>query len=141
MPAYNFQKQFWSDVIHGRKRQTIRAERKDKWVPKVGSTAFLYGGMRTKACRKLGEAEVVEVTPVSISASGHVTCRDVQMRDNESSEDRRSKGHRFAEADGFRSFTAMVDWFAKNHGLPFKGHLIRWSSPTPSSGTETKGGA
>lgn len=32
----------------------------------------------------------------------------------------------FARADGFESFSDMVDFFGKQYGLPFKGQLIEW---------------
>lgn len=32
----------------------------------------------------------------------------------------------FARADGFNSFTDMVEYFDKRYGLPFTGHLIEW---------------
>jgi len=31
-----------------------------------------------------------------------------------------------AQADGFRGWRTMVDWFAEAHRTPFKGVLIRW---------------
>ena len=31
-----------------------------------------------------------------------------------------------AKADGFANAEEMVDWFEKQHGLPFEGWLIRW---------------
>jgi hypothetical protein len=49
MPAYNFQKQFAPAVERGEKLCTIRRK-----APKVGDKAYLYTGMRTKACRPLG---------------------------------------------------------------------------------------
>lgn len=34
---------------------------------------------------------------------------------------------RLSRADGFACTTEMIDWFKKNHGLPFHGHMIRWT--------------
>ena len=116
MPMYNFQKQFVPAVESGEKRQTIRARRKNR--PQVGQTAYLYTGARTKACRKLGEAEISFVAPVFILkdelAMGSATIRD------------KNELQFIAKQDGFESWEAMRDWFKKTHGLPFKGDLIRW---------------
>lgn len=56
MPALNFKKRFEPMIESGDKRQTIRAKRKDCRDPKEGQTLYLYTGMRSKGCRKLGEA-------------------------------------------------------------------------------------
>ena len=50
----------------------------------------------------------------------HIYSRDqIEPTDNE-----------FAEADGFKGFMDMAEWFAKTHGLPFKGVVIEWAEPT-----------
>lgn len=127
MPALNFQKQFADDVEQGVKRQTVRAHRKDgRPHCRVGDTLKLYTGMRTKACRLLGEAEVIRIAPVCIRDIGmtldgrwlptSLASRDqIDPTDNE-----------FAEADGFSSFVEMADWFQNAHGLPFEGVVIYW---------------
>lgn len=126
MPALNFKAQFADDVAHGIKCQTVRAPRKDgRPHCKVGDTIKLYTGMRTKACRLLGQARVTSISTiwmdgVSMKLDGqHVpSCihdRDGPMTDNE-----------FAQADGFAGFTEMADWFRDVHGLPFEGVVIRW---------------
>jgi len=58
MPAFNFTV-FTEKVRSGEKRQTIRKPRKR--TPRVGQTAYLYRGMRTKDCEKLGEAKITDV--------------------------------------------------------------------------------
>ena len=129
MPALNFKAQFAEDVESGHKRQTVRAHRKDgRPHAKVGDTIKLYTGMRTKACRLLGEATVTSIKPVRIEATqmyldgklmlAGLCSRDDPMTDNE-----------FAEADGFDSFMDMADWFRDVHGLPFEGVVIRWNEP------------
>lgn len=129
MPALNFKAQFADDVEFGSKRQTVRAPRKDgRDHCKVGDTIKLYTGMRTKACRLLGEAKVTSIRKiwmdgVSMTLDGqHVPSavydRHSPMTDNE-----------FAEADGFDSFMDMADWFRNVHGLPFEGVVIAWDQP------------
>lgn len=113
MPALNFQKQFAGAVERGEKRQTIRAPRKDGRDPKPGDTLYLYTGMRTKACRKLGEVVCSGVLRVRIGLGGP----------EGSSMD---EAITFAQADGFRDWLAMRQWFERTHGLPFEGFLIQW---------------
>lgn len=118
MPLFNFHKQFAADVESGKKRQTIRARRKDGIRPQVGQTAFLYTGTRTKACRKLGEYPIKAVRLVFISEFGALG-KEGLFDANKSLDE-------FAHDDGFESWKAMVDWFKKTHGLPFEGDLIKW---------------
>jgi hypothetical protein len=118
MPALNFQKQFAALVESGKKRQTIRAYRADGRDPSPGQWLFLYTGMRTKSCRRLGEAECDSVENIRISADGvrlggtFTRCPALL--------------HALAEADGFASWAELVEWFGGVRKLPFSGLLIRW---------------
>ena len=57
---------FIDKILSGEKRQTIRKAGK-KWDKvKVGDKLTLYTGLRTKECRKLGEAEVEGVYYIEI---------------------------------------------------------------------------
>lgn len=118
-PALNFQAQFADAVESGEKRQTIRAMRKDGRDPKVGDTLYLFTGMRTKACRKLGEARCTFTCDIRISAAS-VSTRPPCPGDV----------HSMARDDGFESFAGMRAWFNRTHGLPFEGKLYRWDAPT-----------
>ncbi len=51
MVAYNFNPRFALAVVHGAKRQTIRAPRKRH--ARLGERLQLYTGMRTRTCRLL----------------------------------------------------------------------------------------
>lgn len=125
MPLLGFQKQFAPAVESGAKRQTIRAFRKDKRDPKVGQTLYLYTGLRTKSCRKLGEAKCTSAEPFAIVWGLH---RWVGMKTVGRCLRRfvGDSADQLAQDDGFEDFTAMRDWFDKTHGLPFRGLLIRW---------------
>jgi hypothetical protein len=124
MPLLGFQKRFAPLVKTGEKRQTIRAYRKDGRDPKLGDTLYLYAGLRTQQCRKLGEAVVREVLPFGIDAP----FINVDRKLYETSAPRI---RRIAKADGFYSVTEMIAWFEKTHGLPFVGQLIRWGEIEP----------
>ena len=130
MPAYNFQKQFAPLVESGQKCQTIRQT--DKGA-KVGQTAYLYYGQRTKQCRKLGEGTITEVWPIKIWLTylgypvAEIKYPGLQIPiiytgyhiDN------------LAKDDGFQSGDEMVSWFAKQYGLPFNGFLHKWTLNKP----------
>ncbi len=122
MPALNFQPHFAELVESGKKCQTIRPPRKRPI--KVGDTLYLYTGMRTKACRKLGEVEVESVAQIQIRNE-----RDVWVNSKQLDVDQRLS---LAAKDGFDWFSEMADWFDRRYGLPFNGALIRWNQ-TPSS--------
>jgi len=64
MPALNFKKQFIEKILSGEKKQTIRAMRKRPF--KVGDRLYLYTWMRTRWCRKLGEAVCTKVEHIKI---------------------------------------------------------------------------
>lgn len=114
MVAYNFQKQFADAVEHGLKCKTIRAEGKRRHA-KPGDIVTLYTGMRTKACRKLGEGVCETSTYCAIREDG-ITFGNYPKVDIDD----------FARSDGFRDFDDMKEWFRKMHGLPFIGRLIEW---------------
>lgn len=124
MVAFNFQKQFAADVENGEKRQTIRAHRKDGRRPKIGDALQLYTGMRTKACRKLRDAACHDVCDIRIDENRVTVWSPQEFLDPEA----------LAKSDGFKSWAEMRDWFAKTHGLPFKGIMVRWLVPPRERG-------
>jgi hypothetical protein len=130
MPAYNFKAQFADAVEAGRKVQTIRAPRKNGQVPRVGQTAYLYTGMRSSACRKLGEGRIIGVENILIDEDGaFISGVDIPICDalaNDGKYKVLGKRDAFAQADGFTDWQDMVGWFQATHGLPFEGHLIMW---------------
>lgn len=121
MPAYNFKKQFAAPVESGHKLCTIRGK-----APKVGATAYLYTGMRTKACRKLGEGVITKVTPFSIAQIIEVdrlaridVTLDGHYLNSYQVED-------LAIKDGFSDATDFYDFFDEFYGDSFSGFLIEW---------------
>lgn len=122
MPAFNFHQRFANDVECGRKQQTIRTTRRGE----VGDTAYLYTGQRTRKCRKLGEAPLVDVAPIEIGRNRNGEPYVVIHFGGLSS----TNADEFAMADGFTCAEQMVDWFERTHGnLPFNGFLHRWTLP------------
>jgi len=117
MALYGFRERFAPAIEDGSKRQTIRARRKDKRVPKPGEILHLYTGLRTKQCRKLGMSPCLDVRNVMIDNIA------VSIDGEYLSGMARNK---FAIADGFGSWEEMRTFFDLEHGLPFEGHVIRW---------------
>ena len=116
MPSLNFQKQFVQQIREGRKCQTIRSLRKVLF--KTGDLLYLYTGMRTKNCTKLGEAKASEVLPVLIN-KWRIEVDGKTLTHRECDE--------FAKEDGFEDWVKMKVWFLNNHGFPFSGQLIKWT--------------
>lgn len=59
---------FIDKILSGEKRQTIRRA-SPKWQNvKVGDKLTLYTGLRAKKCRKLGEAVVESITPITLQS-------------------------------------------------------------------------
>lgn len=128
MVAFSFQKQFAEPIIAGTKRQTIRARARAK----PGDRLQLYTGMRTKACRKIGDAICHAVRPIRIvplAAGGGFQIGD---------EEPQVIGwelNAFARADGFADWAALAAFFAKHHpGVEtFEGCLTIWRDFTPAT--------
>lgn len=120
MVAYNFKAQFAADVEAGRKRQTIRAPRKDGRHAKRGDSLQLYTGMRTAACRKLRDAVCHDACPIVIEPDKIWTFHPQELHTDLEA---------WAKRDGFETWAAMRDFFEKTHGLPFNGVLISWLVP------------
>lgn len=117
MPLIGFKKRFAPLVESGKKRQTIRAKRRDGRNPHPGETLYLYTGLRTKGCRKIGEVtclgvQEITIDPTDINLSG--TWLNIAGREA------------MARADGFKDFAEMRDFFDREHGIPFSGLLIQW---------------
>ena len=104
MPLLGFQKQFADLVESGEKRQTIRAYRKDGRDPKVGDRLHLYAGLRTKQCRKLGEAVCGVSSSVFIYCTARGACR-IALHGVAMPVDQIES---FAKSDGFDSSKAMT---------------------------------
>jgi hypothetical protein len=121
MPLIHFQPQFAPSVAAGIKRQTIRATRKR---PLKRGDRLIFGTWqgapyRSKV-RRLGESICMDVVPIEIFETGQI-----RLNGRVASCKRRGA---IALADGFSCGQEMLQWFDKNHGLPFRGVLIRWGS-------------
>src|SRR5713226_2877004 len=68
MPAYSFQECFIPFLLDGSKDHTVRKERAGRSRhARPGDRIYLYYGMRTKWCRKIGEAICSYVCRIQIT--------------------------------------------------------------------------
>lgn len=112
MPSINFQPRFASLISAGKKRQTIRRQRKNPI--KEGDTLYLFTGLRTNKCHKIKTVTCIGVDTVVINDAALDISRDVGSKE------------KFARADGFKNYAEMKEWFREKYGLPFIGTVIRW---------------
>lgn len=127
MPAYNFKAQFAPAVEAGKKLCTIRGR-----AAVVGSKAYLYTGMRTKACRKLGQGTIVHCAPITIGYAQDGCPRAIFGKHKMTT----SILCALAEADGFATPRDLVNFFRDQYKTEtftgdggkdvFSGFLITW---------------
>lgn len=125
MSAWNFKPVFVPSILDGTKRTTIRAYRVDKRDPKEGDLVPIFTGMRTKQCRRLGTARVLELCPIIIEAGTvkltYTDSRDVFCWRKPVEEAELTK---IALADGFASLAAFWSFFkAPLHGALYRFEL------------------
>jgi len=114
MVAFNFSPEFADAVERGDKVQTVRKTKRAK----PGDMLQLYTGQRTKACRKLREAECLYVDYVHIAPEG-LTVGDTDKH--------HGNADAFARRDGFKDYAAMLAWFKAKYGADhFVGYVHRW---------------
>lgn len=140
MPAYSYQERFIPFILDGSKDHTVRAERAGRSRhARPGDTLYLYFGMRTKWCRKIGEAICSKVESIIISVDS------IKLNGQNLSWE---ELHRFAWKDGFRpegstleqpwgAWTLMVRWWKETNGLdgehPWTGVVIYWKDFKPAN--------
>jgi hypothetical protein len=124
MPALNFQAMFADDVQAERKTTSIRGR-----AMKLNDTVFLFTGMRTKACRRLGYGTVIGCRPIHLGwkQDGTPLIRIDGKAINA------FERELLAQRDGFASDRSMLEWFEytynkndKSSKLAFDGFLIHW---------------
>ena len=126
MVAYSFQQMFRAPILAGTKRQTIRPDRKGcSRHAHPGDVMQLYTGMRTKYCRKIGDAicESVQSIRIQISTYCLIQAPGLSLISAPANLDK------FARSDGFEDWAAMRAFWEKHHpGISvFSGNLIRWT--------------
>jgi hypothetical protein len=135
MVALNFKPEFVDLIDGGEKTRTIRRVRK-AGNPTRGDVMQLYTGLRTKDCEKIRDVTCTRVRPVridhiGIKLDGFLLWTGDAPAYQGGPDPEHYEGD-FVRADGFDSFSDMVDFFEKQYGLPFEGQLIEWSLSLPS---------
>ena len=118
-------------LIDGTKTHTIRKGRTGK-SPHAGpgKPVYLYVGMRTKWCQKIGEGICTDTESIAIYESGAVHMESAGVLDTD-------QKNRLAWDDGFRpegstkdqpgeAFELMFQFWKQNNELPFIGRIIHW---------------
>ena len=136
MVAYSFKKQFGPPILAGTKAQTIRAERvgRSRHV-RPGERVQLYTRMRTRQCKRLGEALYLEVSPIRMDLIlGRVAFGEREISGVPNL-------HAFAMQDGFRDWWELIAfWVAEHPGVDlFDGVLIRWQALVPADALDIAG--
>lgn len=123
---------FIDKILSGDKRQTIRRA-SSKWANvKAGDKLTLYAGLRTKQCRKLGEAVVESITQIKLD-SGYITIHKPKWDftlDSWQVQD-------FVKADGFDSVEDFWDFFKEHYGWEaVEMVVIKWRDFVPQTPPE-----
>lgn len=129
---FGFKEQFAPHILSGRKRGTVRVERKDNRRAKPGKPLALYTGLRTNTCKLIARPTCLFVTPLMISMRGwshtgvmhedfikwfEADPKLADMKINDA----------FAYADGFESWDELVDYFKPTYDYPFEGVWTTWN--------------
>ncbi len=128
MAALNFKAEFADEVQAARKTCSIRGR-----PIKLGETVFLFTGMRTTACRRLGFGAVIGCRPIQLGWNQNGLPLILIDKKVINSEERELLAHQ----DGFVSSRRMLEWFDATYSkgtkwddkgsiLVFDGHLIYW---------------
>lgn len=123
MPALNFKQIFVPKILDRTKQSTIRKPGRIK----VGDKLYLYTGMRTIQCTKIGTAVCSSISPITIQE----TTAKLLIGDRWHTFAGNALTHLFTN-DGFTSYEAMRDFFKTQYGLPFNGELIEWRNLEPA---------
>lgn len=127
MTAYNFKQRFAEKIIAKTKTQTCRAERRDGWRPREGTSLQLYTGLRTRSTKLLGTAKLISVADLKIDWTHSWV--DITRNGVEKRVDcwKMSPLDEFARADGFEKWEEFWTFFHEVHPEPeFHGYIVTW---------------
>jgi hypothetical protein len=121
MVAYSFKPRFVEPIREGRKRQTVRGNRRRHARP--GELIQLYCGQRTRSCFKIGEARCVEVKRVVLRFGFRAPIITINGKVLGARATRA-----FARADGFSDIGEFAEFWREQHGAPdyWEGMVIYW---------------
>ena len=139
MPALNFT-QFTDNILSGEKCQTVRLSRKHPI--KRGNKLYLYTGMRTKGCKKLGEAVCSKVVPIKLNKTKYWVVIEAEFGKLSKWENGISKTlgwegtNKLAREDGFDGYYSFADFFINTYKLKpgdsKEFNIIKWRDFVPA---------
>lgn len=117
MPQLNFYRRFADDVESGKKLQSIRT----RGFP-IGAPVYLFTGLRTTACKRLGLGTVTKVREVVIDYRNYVPVIKIDgvTLSSKSMEE-------FARKDGFPGLDEFIDFFGDHYELPLRAFVTEWA--------------
>ncbi len=125
--AYGFQKRWRAKLARGKKTMTIREDRKDGRVPKIGDVFRGYVGMRTKNCELVVEGMVSRVRRIRIARVAKVSRRLNIMVWIDGPLQLDAEVAALATSDGFASLEDFFAWFVPlGKRDEFRGWIIEW---------------
>lgn len=135
MSAYGFKARWEAPLRALTKLTTLRVDRVDGRIPRVGQKFSAFFGMRTKQCRRLFDSTIESVDRIVIVSSEygetaserarHAIFRNGQLL-------RLRPANKLAVDDGFEDLDDLLSFFEAEHAIhlkPFRGWLIRWAQP------------
>ena len=116
---------FIDKILRGEKRQTIRRA-SPKWANvKPGDKLTLYAGLRTKQCRKLGEARVWKIAKILMCPTDETILIPSDL--GEYITITGDEVFRIALLDGFYSLNDFWSFFRVHYGdNALEMNIIRW---------------
>lgn len=121
MTALSFKRRFAPPIIARTKVHTIRAPRRRPIIP--GDTLHLFTGMRTRQCRRIGEAECISISSVRLYLflDMVVVAGDARIIGTPAL-------NAFAVCDGFSDWDELKAFWRREHGdvAEFFGSIIFW---------------
>lgn len=128
MKVTMFSKRFAPLVEVGTKRQTIRPRpKRPQDMPKVGEMRSLRewtGKPYRSKQRELRQVKVTAVFPIELRDRTLMHLNGFGLKPTDD----------WAQADGFKDWQDMHDWFHREHGLPFSGILFSWEKSKERKG-------
>lgn len=133
MALLGYKKQFVKPIKLGLKEWTIRNDRKNPIA--VGERLYMYTGLRTRNCKKIGEAICTWTSRIElredlvlIHSFGSAVCPTfAAFGDIENHPHCINTLNHFAKSDGFKDWEDLKNFWYKNHGtdcFPYTGTII-----------------
>jgi hypothetical protein len=135
-----FKRQFEAKILAGEKTHTIRGERRDGKIPRIGERLDCYGDVRQKTMHLLGRWPCIRVERIQIAlVDDNRFAKVIQIRLAGAVLDE-VEADLFARRDGFSDIYEMASFWNKTHKLrlgetAWCGLVIHWDFRRPMTVT------